>query len=361
MGYANPDPILLVRNVPFIRVFTELGVVILLASPRALFGRLLYEAGTESGARETFQMLVTDLVMARYTTANEVAGPGGSDWGIDTYVGKLDDSIVVWQSKFFLDWKRDIHRAPVRDSFNQVVKKAKEKGFEIDAWTLCVPCILPPEEQRWFDTWAAKSKRTSEVKGIELWNGVKLRKFLMQEDVSDVRNSYFPPAAKTTTSVPVAISADVGFLEAALFVRQLQEAGNMETDAARGLFFAAEALARDLSARGDAVGVATLEELHLEIHNIWENKFNSALLCADDAGRIPGLVDQVLQGAAMCSNPEGLQLRPAHRKGAVHRLVENARAGWVRHWREIAEGYSGSFSEEDFAAKLATAQPGDQT
>jgi hypothetical protein len=50
----------------------------------------------------------------------------------------------------------------------------------------------------------------------------------------------------------------------ALFVRQLEEAGHTETDAARGMFFAAEALARDLAARGNQAGVAALEELHLE-------------------------------------------------------------------------------------------------
>jgi hypothetical protein len=60
-----------------------MGVVVL-PEPKVPFGRLLYEAGTEAGARSVFQMFVTDLLAVRYAAANEVAGPGGGDWGIDT-------------------------------------------------------------------------------------------------------------------------------------------------------------------------------------------------------------------------------------------------------------------------------------
>lgn len=109
-----------------------------------LFALFQAGAGTVAGAREAFQTLVTDLVGVRYPAANEVAGPGGGDWGIDTYVGRLDDSVVVWQSKFFPVWAGDDQQQQVRDSFKQLMTKAKSEGFHVDAWTLCVPCILPP-------------------------------------------------------------------------------------------------------------------------------------------------------------------------------------------------------------------------
>ena len=125
------------------------GVVVLVTVvplPVVLFGRLQFEAGTEAGAREAFQSLVTELVAVQYPTANEVAGPGGRDWGIDTYVGRLDESVVVWQSKFFLAWTGENQRKQVRESFKQVREKANEEGFHLDAWTLCVPCVLEPGE-----------------------------------------------------------------------------------------------------------------------------------------------------------------------------------------------------------------------
>ena len=56
---------------------------------RALFSHFRLQAGSDAAARVEFQSLVTDLVDVRHPDANEVAGPGGTDWGIDTYVGSL--------------------------------------------------------------------------------------------------------------------------------------------------------------------------------------------------------------------------------------------------------------------------------
>ncbi|MEO3821209.1 hypothetical protein [Plantactinospora sp. B24E8] len=333
----------------------------MLPEPKVLFGQMQYEAGSEAAARQRFQMLVTELVALRHPNADEVAGPGGGDWGIDTYVGRLDETIAVWQSKFFMDWKGKDQQDQVRDSFRQLLQKAAEEGFQVDAWTLCVPCILPPKEQKWFDSWAAKNRRIHNVRSITLWNGVKLRRLLAQEDAELIRRAYLPVAAPQPPAESLALAADLAGLDAALFVRQLEEAGYVETDAARGLFFAAEALARDLAARGNRAGIGALEELHLEIQALWEQKFNSLLPMADERGRMMGLVDQVLKEAGHCPDPEGLRLRPAHRRGVAHRLVENSRAGWVRHWREVAASHKGLPAGDLVAEKLATAHAGESS
>ncbi len=313
-----------------------------LPTPSVLFARLQYDAGSEAAARVRFQTLVTDLVRVSHGTATEVAGPGGQDWGIDTYVGRLDDSVVVWQSKFFLTWAGEDQRGQVRGSFKDLLAKAEAEGFIVRAWTLSVPCLLSPPEQRWFDTWAAKQRRDHGVK-ITLWNGVELRSQLMRPDALHLRSQYFAENGATGKDPePVHQSPDLAEFDDALFVRQLIEAGRVETDAARGLFFAAEALARDLASRGDHVGVAAFEELHLDILTIWESMFNSGVAQADGQGRIAGLVDGVLSQAADCPDPSGLLLRPSHRRGVAHRLVEDARAGWVRHWRDVAASHRGT-------------------
>jgi hypothetical protein len=303
-------------------------------------------------------MLVTDLVGVRYPAANEVAGPGGGDWGIDTYVGRLDDAIVVWQSKFFPNWKGDNQRGQVRKSFNDLMKNAANEGFLVDAWTLCIPCILPANEQRWWDTWAAEKRRKHKIR-ITLWNGIELRRQLLQDDAGPVCREYFPSDHSQPPAEPVAPVADLSDLGDALFVRQLYEAGQVETDAARGLFFAAEALARDLAARGNRSGMAALNELHLDVQALWETRFNTGVPQADSKGRIAGLIGQVLQDAAQCPDPQGLRLRPAHRKGVAHRLVENQRAGWVRHWREIAANHEGPFAADTVADQIASLQRGE--
>jgi hypothetical protein len=327
----------------------------LLPACNILFQQFLFYAGTDAAARVKFQMMVTELIAVRYPTANEVAGPGGSDWGIDTYVGQLDDSVVVWQSKFFMDWKGEDQRGQVRASFTELLNKAKQKGFHVDAWTLCVPCVLSPVEQQWFDSWATKMKRVHKVSKINIWNGIELRRQLTQEDADTVRREFFPPVYGAEPSEPVAMAEDLHDLESALFVRQLEEAGYIETDAARGLFFAAEALARDLVARGNVTGVAALQELHLEIHNLWEQRFNASLPLADSNGRMAGFIEFVTKEAASCADPEGLRLRPTHRSGIVHRLVEDAKAGWVSHWRAIASSHDGVSATEVIAAQLSNA------
>jgi hypothetical protein len=324
----------------------------LLPEPKVLFAQLAISAGTEAGARPVFQSLVTDLIAVRHPTANEVAGPGGTDWGIDTYVGKLDEVIAAWQSKYFLARTGEDQRGQVRDSFKEIVNKASQNGFTIDSWTLCVPCILPPKEQAWFDRWARDQCKKGAVQSIAIWNGLTLRRYLMQPDAKTVYDCYFNSVA-TAPLEAVATFSDPGIFHSALFVRQLNEAGYVENDAARGLFFAAEALVRDITSRGDQVAISAIDELHLEIHSIWESKFNAAIGQANESGQMNGLMEKVMEGAAACVDPHGVHLRPAHRKGVAHRLVENARAGWVRHWREVAATHSGEPAGDTAARHIA--------
>lgn len=222
---------------------------------------------------------------------------------------------------------------------------------------MCVPCVLPPEEQKWFDNWIPRQNRDYGVK-VQLWNGVELRRQLMQPDTDSVYRAYFADDGARYAAESVRVIGDVSDLGDALFVRQLEEAGQVETDAARGLFFAAEALVRDLAAAGNRAGVAALEELHLEVQSLWETQFNMRAPAADVQGRMVGFVEDVLREAAQCSDPEGLRLRPAHRRGVVHRLVEDMRAGWVRHWRDIAATHEGPPASETVAVYLTAGQPG---
>lgn len=310
-----------------------------LPSVPTLFKRFEYETGTVGGARERFQQMVTDLVLSLNAAANEVAAGSGSDWGIDTYVGRLDESILVWQSKFFLNWRGENERGQVRKSFNELIKKAGEKGFKVAKWYLCVPCILPPDEQKWFDTWSQKQRRATGVQ-MELWNGVRLRHHLGQEDAKLVRESYFTSNQVTAAPLNVSTARDTSALDAALFVRQLEEAGIVETDGAKGLFFAAEALARDIAGRGQEEEMKAFLETHLNLLTSWEDQFNDSSTTADESGRMASFVFAVLQEAARSADPPGISLRPAHRRGITHRLVEDRRAGWVLHWRSVAEGHA---------------------
>lgn len=310
-----------------------------LPAPDVLFRRFLEDSKNFAGARERFQLLITDLVSVQVPAASEVAAPSGSDWGIDTYIGALNGQMVVWQSKFFLDWGES-QRGQIRSSFNEVMKKAQENKFTVAAWTLCVPSVLPPEEQKWFDTWAAGQRRKHKGIVVELKNGGRIRRELMRPDAAWVRGQYFPNAIQPTDPIEVQVAEDLSLLEGALFVRQLNLAGHRETDAAKGYFFAAEAMARDVAARAVPGEVSALNEIELDIHGEWESAFNHASNAAAEDGRMVGLVDAVTAAAGALPSTARLPLRPAHRRGIAHRLVEHVRAGWVLQWRQIANDHA---------------------
>jgi len=326
-----------------------------LAEPGLLFQRFEQDAGTAGGARANFQMLVTNLVKVQYPDATSVEGSGGRDWGIDTFVGQLaGGDIRIWQSKFVLTWTEH-SQGQVRKSFNDAVKNAEAKKYTIKRWTLVVPCILPPDQMAWFEGFAKRNEKKTGI-AIDLWNGEELRHQLIRADAIDVRREYFPhtlPPVATSTAVPTAEPVqtpdDVAQFEGALFLHQLRAAGRTETDAACAIFYATEALVRDYEARGQDDALASMDELHLEVQEIWEKHFNNEAPSAPADGRMPHLVDLVINEAASCADPPGITLRPAHKKGTAHRLVENVRAGWVTDWREVAKAHALATAEKPSA------------
>lgn len=308
----------------------------------AMFAQFTYDAGGPGAARERFQLLITDLVRVQHETANEVALPSGSDWGIDTFVGALDSEVFVWQSKFFPTWTGESQRANVRQSFSEVMSRAKNEGFDVHGWTLCVPCILPPAEQQWFDGWKRRQEQGNGPR-IKLWNGPVIRGLLMKPDSVHVRDAYFPDRVLVKAPAPLArYDSTLLDLSGALFVKQLEEAGRSENDAAKGLFFAAEALVRDAASRADADTTAALDSLHLDVQDLWETEFNGRVGTCQADGRMEGFIDAVLSGAAAMPDPHGVTLRPAHRKGIAHRVVEDGKAGWVKQWRDVLDEFRSS-------------------
>jgi hypothetical protein len=318
----------------------------ILAAPGLLFQRFAQDALTLGGARTTFQMLITNLVKVKYPDATTVEGSGGRDWGIDTFAGQLaGGDIRIWQSKFILEWV-DGSQNQVRTSFNSAVANAAAKKHTIKRWTLVVPCVLPPDQLSWFQGFAKRNEKRTGI-AIDIWNGDELRHQLMRADARDVRREYFPHTMDTLPTPatepahePLYLTNDVTQFEGALFLHQLRAAGRTETDAACAMFYATEALLRDYEERGHTTAIASMDELHLDVQDIWERHYNNEALGASADGRMPHLVDLVINDAGICANPAGLHLRPAHKKGTAHRLVERARAGWVTNWREVAAAHA---------------------
>lgn len=326
-----------------------------------LFQRFAIDAGSDGAARANFQLLVTDLVMIVHPDATTVEGAGGRDWGIDTVAGELAGGEVrLWQSKFVLIWQNKNPRSQVYASYNSAKKKAAEHGYRLKAWTLVVPCILAPEELKWFQGWA-KGRLKADGVAVDLWDGPKLRHKLQSTDAEHLARQSFPHLFPSPAASPSATKAAIAHLDDptafadALFVRQLREAGRTETDAASANFFATDALVRDLAEKGEVQAVAGMRDLELEVRTIWENEFSKHAPHADSDGRMSDFIDLVIEKAGACEDPDSLPLNKAHKRGTAHRIVEHRWAGWVTHWRHIADEHDlASFAwSEKPAAPLA--------
>src|SRR4051812_19382154 len=120
------------------------------------FHALITKAGTKDGARPLFEQLVRQLVKLVHRGVRGVeANPG--DWGIDAFVGALDEGGVhVWQAKFFIDGVRESQKGEIRDSFEACVEAAEREGHELLSWSLCLPVSMDGPTTQWWDKWKRK-------------------------------------------------------------------------------------------------------------------------------------------------------------------------------------------------------------
>jgi hypothetical protein len=315
-------------------------------------------AGNISGAREDFEQMLAMLVAAIYPGARLVAANPG-DWGIDVLVGDLAGMVVIWQSKYFWPAVTKHRQNDIRSSFASAVAQAQANGYRIRRWVLCVPCSMDGPTSLWWDRWRARKHRETGIV-IDLWHETALRKLLVSPDAEDVRRHYYDPyaphamAPERRAPVVALPDADAHRFDEALFVRQLREAGHVEFDAAKREFFNAELLARDIVDKGVAEELAALTEGDALAHSIWEAHFNQAQF---DQAR-PGLHAAVMRELREADRafPPALRAGPVHRCGLMHRIVDQARAGWVGHWREVAQHYEVGQRHTRAAARTAAGE-----
>jgi hypothetical protein len=318
------------------------------AVPSAGRGEIRFELlaieGEEAG-RAKFERLVTDIVCILHPTARAVgANPG--DWGIDTFVGRLDGgSVAIWQSKFWLKPGDSLksQQAQIRDSYTSATSRADKEGLELIGWTLCIPGPMDPAMAKWWDGWKAREQR-KRPKGfeIELWQEERLRGFLMMSDFLGVRSQYFG-------SVPVAGTIDAedppdpAVYDGTLFVRQLHEANINADSTARRAFFNAEVLTRDINEREADQELKQLRTLRSVVEQMWSTRFEDARATSDrDDGQLPGLYPSVCKTIEEHhrDNPNPV-IRDSlvHRTGLVHHLAEDGHVGWVEHYVDIADAH----------------------
>lgn len=286
------------------------------------------------------------------------ANPG--DWGIDVFVGNLGGAVTVWQSKYFMpEVAGKTHQAQIRESFDSAVKNAAEQGFTLTQWILCVPSSMDGPTAKWWDTWKRKKERLFGVV-IDLWDETELRSLLISPDAESVRRHYYEPAqaARPGAEVVGLAEEDADKLETALFVRQLREAGHVEVATSKQQFFNAELMAREIVDKGVSTEIAALSSADAVVHGLWEDHFNEACQGHQDA-RLPGLHRSVMSEirAQHATLGAGLPGGPVHTCGLMHRVVDNRRAGWVRHWRRVADDHVQVDGTQSLDSTTSAAEP----
>jgi hypothetical protein len=309
--------------------------------PPINFAAHQFRAGNIAGAREDFEQMIAMLVAAVYPGARLIAANPG-DWGIDVLVGELSRLVVIWQAKYFWPAVTKSRQAAIRDSFAAAVASAQRHGHRIRRWVLCVPSSMDAPTAKWWDGWKARKQRETGIL-IEVWDETALRSLLISPDAGHVRRHFYDPylpgiwpEPRPTRAVHHEAPAE---LAQALFVRQLRAAGHTEIEAAKREFFNAELMAREVADKGVPAELDALAEADAVAHGIWEARFNAALRTWPDDPRLPGLHATVMHDIReSVSFPAALRAGPVHRCGLMHRIVEDRRAGWVVHWREVAAG-----------------------
>lgn len=294
----------------------------------------------EAAARAKFERLVIQLAHLRHGAIGVLANPG--DWGIDAFVGDLEGTVAIWQAKFFFDGVEDSQKAQTRASFAAAAKAAEREGYQVDAWTLAVPVDLDGDATKWWQRWRRREEKKSGVR-IELWSLTHLEGLLLTPDARRIAHHFFPATFPATPDLnPEVMDLPEGHdLDEALFVRQLEAAEIIENQSAKRQFFNYEALARDVADKADPTETATLQSLEAEIHAIWEARFGAAKP-DPNTGIDPELHVAVMDAIrlAHAASPATLPpMSPVHKMGTMHLIVNNGEAGWVSHFRKIAETY----------------------
>lgn len=300
-----------------------------------------------AGAREAFERLIADTVGIVHPDVQEIqANPG--DWGIDAYVGDLgkEGEVHIWQSKYFIDGFAKTQQGDVRESYNSAQKAARENGYKIASWTLCIPCELDGPMRTWWEGWKKRVSKADALT-VNLETAGVLRRRLQPSTAAHVRNHYFSPVfpLPPTTADPkeprgLEELVDDTKYDGALFVYQMDEAGLPETSAAREAFFNAEILEREVTDKGIQPEVSALSTWRVRVSSTWSTAFNTACQMSTDR-RLPQLYGEVVGGIEAGHAQEATNLRAhvLHGVGLLHQAVDNGRAGWVRDWRDVAKVY----------------------
>jgi hypothetical protein len=307
------------------------------------FQHLIHQAGSEDGARILFQRLISALVSLLHKDAREIR-PAPGDWGIDVIAGSITGYCLIWQAKFFIDGVSESQQSQIRDSFSQLVNKAKEQHIEVRAWTLCIPCNLSGPEEQWWEKWKSRKSKEYSIT-IELWDESTIRRYLDSPDAQLIKAGYFGEnptilnyfleAMKGQQEREIKELPEPSSYEDSLFVRKLQAGGISEIQSAKTQFFNAELLVQEVQDKGDPAEVSAVISLREKLRSIWETRYNEA--CSGQGISFSSLYPSVMKAVEdkdKSSLTTSIQATFIHKQGMIHQLADRCHVGWIKNYKD---------------------------
>ncbi|XHH09017.1 MAG: ABC-three component system protein [Candidatus Bathyarchaeia archaeon] len=309
--------------------------------------QLEVDATNIAGARERFQNLIAHIVRFKHKKSMEILA-GRGDWGIDVLHGTLTTgSCLVWQAKYFIRGVNAHERNDIEESFQQLIEKSAEKGFTVNGWTLCIPCLLTTDSIVWWETWKKQIDNQFKIT-IDLMQLTDIEEFFMAPETRFIMRAFNldeRPYEKMGERHIVTLSNEeaVGY-DGSLFIKKLIAAGIIETMAARHQFFNAEIMHREIIDKGDPEEIDELNRLEKKIWSMWEFRFNRALksndpetetmkVCFDLQKAIEKLDKGTLDAPVTLASL-------VHKLGVMHQLANVCRVGWTPNFHELDIGGS---------------------
>lgn len=312
------------------------------------FQILVSRCGSIEGPRAEFEKLVTDIVALEHPEVRQIAASPG-DWGIDAFVGDMDGgNVSVWQAKFYLGNVPIGRKSDIVAAYESARDSAKKHGYTLTQWTLCVASPLVPTMSKWWQKFVKDTAKADKV-AMELWDDGQLRRRLSRPGpgAQALRDQYFNPIftvpdAVPSTPVPIPwedLDDDAGY-DRSLFVHQLRAGNLTETRSAREAFFNAEILEAEIADKAVQRETDALKAWRSRIRATWESKFNDAT-SRTSGQQLSGLYDAVMSHIDQHHSADARSLRAQtlHGQGLLHQQVDDARAGWVRDWRQVARDF----------------------
>ncbi|QEK12338.1 hypothetical protein FQB35_08085 [Crassaminicella thermophila] len=308
--------------------------------------RYLRDKYGEAGARDIFESICVELYQHKYQDAHSIKVSRG-DGGIDIYIGNFEETIEVYQCKYFLDGIGDSQKSQIRESFKTAVNSDQ---YKVNNWYLCIPNILTIDETKWWWNWKTKMETEYRVKiilrdGSYLLSELKkhnLYSYNFDDELSILLEQIREYLGETKKYYEEEIYElddidEIDYTDC-MFIKKLESAKIHEHDNCQREFFNAEIVKASIESKDNKDDIKMFRNLGKKIHSVWNTQYirytdteSGINLLANVYERIEDLDSTTLKAR------EDISLLA--KKGILHQLANDCKVGWVKNYIERLEEY----------------------